>query len=104
MGGREASNAPSLTIKLPRNIACVKSCSQSLQRGPSAFHQDFKPTEKAASLNCELGAAAGEPYHSVKLEAVLEAPIEHVLALAVEYDLTKMWNSFMKESAILHAE
>lgn len=47
---------------------------------------------------------AGDPYHSVKLEAVLEAPIEHVLALAAEYDLTKMWNSFMKASAILYTE
>jgi hypothetical protein len=46
---------------------------------------------------------AGSPYHSVKLEAVLEAPIEHVLALAVEYDLTKTWNSYMKESVVLHA-
>ncbi|EIE25652.1 hypothetical protein COCSUDRAFT_60664 [Coccomyxa subellipsoidea C-169] len=46
----------------------------------------------------------GEPYHSVRLEAVLEAPIEHVLALAAEYDLTKMWNSFMKASDILYAE
>ena len=40
----------------------------------------------------------------MRLEAVLDAPIEHVLALAAEYDLTKMWNSFMKASGILYAE
>jgi hypothetical protein len=29
--------------------------------------------------------------------------MEHVLALAVEYDLTTMWNPIMRESLILHA-
>ena len=63
--------------------------------GPKFYH---------SSSPFKAHIVAGDPHHSVKLEAVLEAPIEHALALAVEYDLTKRWNSFMKESAILHAE
>lgn len=72
---------------------------------PSPHACEEVPREVYHSSNSTVACViAGEPHHSVKLEAVLEAPIERVLALAVEYDLTKRWNSFMKESAILHAE
>ena len=47
--------------------------------------------------------SAGSAIHSIKIEAMLEAEFEHVLALAAEYDLTTMWNPVMRETVILHA-
>ena len=35
---------------------------------------------------------AGTPVHSVKLEAVFQSPLEHLLALAAEFDLQTLWN------------
>lgn len=35
---------------------------------------------------------AGTPIHSVKLEAVFQSPLEHLLALAAEFDLQTLWN------------
>ncbi|EIE25651.1 hypothetical protein COCSUDRAFT_39952 [Coccomyxa subellipsoidea C-169] len=46
----------------------------------------------------------GQPYHSVRMEAILDAPIEHALAMAVEFDLVKTWNRFVTDSVILHAK
>ncbi|BDA43839.1 hypothetical protein COCOBI_05-0180 [Coccomyxa sp. Obi] len=69
-----------------------------------AYNNDGWTVSHESEVKVYYRHLKGDPHHSVKLEAVLEAPIEHALALAVEYDLTKRWNSFMKESAILHAE
>ena len=38
------------------------------------------------------------------MEAVLDAPIEHALAMAVEFDLVKTWNRYVRNSVILHAK
>ena len=35
---------------------------------------------------------AGTPVHSVKLEAEFQSPLEHLLALAAEFDLQTLWN------------
>ena len=52
---------------------------------------------------CIVVFSAGSAIHSIKIEAMLEAEFEHVLALAAEYDLTTMWNPVMRETVILHA-
>lgn len=41
---------------------------------------------------------ADSKVHSVKLQAEFDAPIWHVMALMVEFDLTKTWNAFMQVS------
>ena len=43
---------------------------------------------------------ADSKVHSVKLEAEFEAPLWHVMALMVEFDLTKTWNAFMQVCAL----
>ena len=40
--------------------------------------------------------SADSKVHSVKLQAEFEAPLWHVMALMVEFDLTKTWNAFMQ--------
>ena len=35
----------------------------------------------------------------MKLQAEFDAPIWHVMALMVEFDLTKTWNAFMQVSS-----
>ena len=76
---------------------------RTLQQSPSAF--ECPQQEHSIRLNklqgaggaycCVLiarpGCLAGSPVHSLKLGATINAPMEHVLALAVEYDLTKLW-------------
>ena len=42
--------------------------------------------------------------HSFKFEAVFDAPVEHMLALAREFDLTSSWNKYTLDSTILHEE
>lgn len=35
---------------------------------------------------------AGTTVHSLKLEATFDSPLEHLLALAAEFDLQPLWN------------
>ena len=51
-----------------------------------------------------LPPAAGTSVHSFKFEAVFDAPVEHLLALAREFDLTSSWNKYTLDSTILHEE
>jgi hypothetical protein len=43
----------------------------------------------------------GTQVHSIKFEASFDAPVEHLLSLAREFDLTKTWNKFCTDSVIL---
>ena len=40
--------------------------------------------------------AADTKVHSVKMQAEFEAPMWHVMALMVEFDLTSTWNTHMQ--------
>ena len=42
---------------------------------------------------CEV---ADTKVHSVKMQAEFEAPMWHVMALMVEFDLTSTWNTHMQ--------
>ena len=44
-----------------------------------------------------LKLPAGTPVHSVKLEALFQSPLEHLLALAAEFDLQTLWNKVSLE-------
>ncbi len=44
----------------------------------------------------------GTRVHAVKFCATFNCPVEQLLALAREFDLTSMWNSFVLDSTVLH--
>lgn len=43
----------------------------------------------------------GTRVHSFRAECTLDAPLEHPMALAKEFDLTKTWNKYILESQVL---
>ena len=44
---------------------------------------------------------AGTTVHSLKLEATFDSPLEHLLALAAEFDLQPLWNKCAVQHGLL---
>ena len=49
----------------------------------------------------EACAPAGSSVHSFKFAADFNSPLEHILAMSREFDLTHLWNRYVLESIIL---
>lgn len=54
-------------------------------------------------MECEkaYGCHAGTSVHSFKFAADFNSPLEHILAMSREFDLTHSWNRYVTESVIL---
>ena len=52
-------------------------------------------------LQAHLRRAAGTDIHSFKFAADFDTPLENLLALSREFDLTSTWNSYVLDSIIL---
>ena len=89
------TNKPDLRVlyKHQKGMTCSSPATHVLGNDRISFLQCFS--------SCCMGP--GSAIYSIRIEAVLEAPFEHVLALAAEYDLTTMWNPVMRETVVLHA-
>ncbi len=51
-------------------------------------------------LSC-FAYAAGTSIHSFKFSADFNSPLEHLLAMSREFDLTHIWNRYVLDSTIL---
>ena len=54
-----------------------------------------------AGLSVLYKHASGSPLHAVKFEALLDAPLLHVVAMLAEIDMMPSWNKFCVDAAIV---
>lgn len=76
----------------------VLSCTASSYRGlrcSSNLELHFVEPEKVCCYH------AGTSVHSFKFAADFDSPLQHILAMSREFDLTHSWNRYVTESVIL---
>ena len=66
-----------------------------------ADESDYTVARDEAGLSVLYKHAPGSPLHAVRFEALLDAPLLHVVAMLVEIDTMPAWNKFCVEAAIV---
>ena len=90
------------------DVAAALDRAAELRRALSNFDEDargdapgFVTAADEETLRVRYRHAKGTREHTVRFEATIAAPLEHLLALCYEIDLSPGWNRFVVDAAVV---